>query len=50
MRPHQIDVDEDGTLYVANYDGGYVTKLVPKPDADPSKLIGRKLVLPAATN
>jgi peptidylamidoglycolate lyase len=50
MRPHQIDVDEDGTLYVANYDGGYVSKLVPKPDADPSKLIGRKLVLPAATN
>jgi DNA-binding beta-propeller fold protein YncE len=50
MRPHQFDVDENGTLYIANYDGGYVSKFVPKPDADPSKLIGQKLVLPAATN
>ena len=50
MRPHQIDVDENGVLYVANYDGGYVSKLVPKPDADPSKLIGRTLVSPTTTN
>ncbi len=43
MRPHQFDVDENGTLYIANYDGGYLSKFVPKPDADPSKLIGRLL-------
>ena len=36
MRPHQFDVDTDGTLYIANYDGRYVSKFVPKPDADVS--------------
>ena len=49
MRPHQFDVDQNGVLYIANYDGGYVSKFVPKPDADPSKLIGRPLVMPRRT-
>jgi peptidylamidoglycolate lyase len=44
-RPHQIDVDQDGALYVTSWDGGWVNKFVPKPGADPSKLVGRKLVL-----
>ena len=44
-RPHQIDVDEDGTLYLASYDGGWVNKFVPKQGADPSKLIGRPLIV-----
>jgi hypothetical protein len=26
-------------------DGGWLNKFVPKPDADPAKLIGRSLVL-----
>ena len=41
-RPHQMDVDQDGTLYIANYDGGWVNKFVPKPGADPSKLVGQQ--------
>ena len=44
-RPHQVAVDENGTLYLASYDGGWVNKFVPKPGADTSKLIGRPLVL-----
>jgi len=43
-RPHQFDVDEEGNLYVANYDSGDVAKFIPKPDADPSRLIGGLLV------
>ena len=44
-RPHQMAVDQDGNVYVANYDGGYVTKFTPKPGSDPDKLIGQPLVL-----
>ena len=43
-RPHQIDVDEEGNLYIASWDGGWMDKFIPKPHADPSKLVGRKLV------
>ena len=44
-------MDEDGTLYVASHDGGWVNKFVPKPGADPARLVGQPLVLsePAAT-
>jgi sugar lactone lactonase YvrE len=45
-RPHQMTVDQEGNLYVANYDGGYVTKYVPKPGADPNRLVGGPLMLP----
>jgi hypothetical protein len=44
-QPHQFTVDPAGNVYVANYFGGYVTKLTPKPGADPGKLIGQGLVL-----
>ena len=44
-RPHQLDVDEEGNVYVASWDGGWVDKFTPRPDADPEKLIGRPLVL-----
>ncbi len=44
-RPHQIDVDQDGNVYVASWDGGWLSKFVPKPGADPIKLVGRGLVL-----
>jgi sugar lactone lactonase YvrE len=44
-RPHQIDVDQEGNLYVASWDGGWVNKFVPKPGADPARLVGRSLVL-----
>ena len=45
-RPHQIDVDQEGNVYIASWDGGWVTKHVPKRDADPRKLVGQKLVIP----
>lgn len=44
-RPHQLDRDQDGNIYIANYDGGWVNKFVPKPGADPRKLIGRPVRL-----
>ncbi len=44
-RPHQMDVDQEGNLYVASWDGGWMTKFVPKPGADPDKLVGKPLVL-----
>jgi sugar lactone lactonase YvrE len=44
-RPHQLDVDQDGNVYIASWDGGWMNKFVPKLGADPSKLIGRPLVL-----
>ena len=43
--PHQLDMDEDGNLYIASYSGGWVDKFVPKPGADPSKLLGGRLLL-----
>jgi hypothetical protein len=43
--PHQLDVDQDGTLYIASYSGGWVDKFVPKAGADPSKLVGKRLLL-----
>jgi peptidylamidoglycolate lyase len=45
-RPHQLDVDQEGNVYIASWDGGWANKYVPTPNADPSKLIGRPLVLP----
>ncbi|MBH16560.1 MAG: hypothetical protein CME30_04665 [Gemmatimonadetes bacterium] len=44
-RPHQIDVDQQGNLYIASWDGGWMDKYVPKPNADQSKLIGKPLLL-----
>ena len=44
-RPHQIDVDGNGAVYIASWDGGWINKFVPKPGADPSKLVGRQLIL-----
>ncbi len=44
-RPHQLDVDQEGNVYIASWDGGWMNKFVPKPDADPDKLVGRGLVL-----
>jgi DNA-binding beta-propeller fold protein YncE len=44
-RPHQVDVDQEGNVYVASWDGGWLTKYTPRPGADASKLVGRGLVL-----
>jgi peptidylamidoglycolate lyase len=43
--PHQMDMDEEGNLYIASYNGGWVDKFVPKPGADPKKLVGKRLLL-----
>ncbi len=47
-----MTVDQDGNVYIANYDagralgqpGGYVTKFTPMPGADPNMLVGGPLV------
>jgi len=44
-RPHQLDVDQEGNVYVASWDGGWMNKFVPRPGADPGHLVGRPLVL-----
>ncbi len=44
-RPHQLDVDEEGNVYVASWSGGWLNKFVRKPGAEPSTLMGRGLVL-----
>jgi hypothetical protein len=44
-RPHQMDVDSQGNVYVASWDGGWVTKYTPKPGADPERLVGQPLKL-----
>jgi hypothetical protein len=38
-RPHGMDVDREGNVYVANFDGDVITKYTPRPDADRSKLV-----------
>jgi peptidylamidoglycolate lyase len=43
--PHQMDMDENGTLYLASYNGGWVNKFVPKPNADPNRILGPRLRL-----
>jgi sugar lactone lactonase YvrE len=41
-----MTVDQEGNLYVANYDGGYVTRYAPRPGADANRLIGQPLLIP----
>ena len=41
--PHQMAVDSEGNLYIAQFGGPWIDKYVPKPDADPSRLIGQPL-------
>ena len=41
--PHQMSVDSEGNLYVAQFGGPWIDKYVPKPGADPSRLIGQPI-------
>ena len=43
--PHQMDMDDDGNVYIASYSGGWINKFTPKPDADPDRLLGPRLLL-----
>jgi hypothetical protein len=44
--PHQVTVDQDRNLYVAEVFNGRVQKFRPKPNADPAKLVGADLRYP----
>ncbi|MSO57188.1 MAG: hypothetical protein EXQ55_09770 [Acidobacteria bacterium] len=39
--PHQLSVDQEGNLYVAEYQGRRVSKFTPKKNADKSKIMQR---------
>jgi len=39
--PHSFSVDPEGNLYIANGSNHRVEKYVPKPNADPSRLVGQ---------
>lgn len=43
--PHQMHVDSEGNVYVAQFGGPWIDKYVPKQGADPSRLIGQPLLL-----
>lgn len=44
--PHQMDMDSDGNLYVAQFSGPWLDKYVPRPDAGPERLIGQMVRIP----
>jgi peptidylamidoglycolate lyase len=46
--PHQISVDQEGNLYIAQVANGYTAKWVPLKGADPAKLVGKPLGFPWA--
>ena len=39
--PHQISVDQEGNLYIAQVSSGYTAKWQPMRGADPAKLVGK---------
>ena len=39
--PHQISVDQEGNVYIAQVSNGYTTKWRPMRGADPAKLVGK---------
>ena len=41
-RAHGFDVDQEGNVYIANFDGASISKFTPRPGADPSRLISRR--------
>jgi DNA-binding beta-propeller fold protein YncE len=41
--PHQFSVDQDGNLYVAEVFNGRIQKFVPRPGADPAKMVGQEV-------
>jgi DNA-binding beta-propeller fold protein YncE len=48
--PHQISVDQEGNLYVAEVFNGRIQKFRPKPGADKSKMVGQELRYQAKSN
>jgi hypothetical protein len=44
---HNWDVDESGNIYAADFANNRIQKLVPKKNADSTRLIGQQFYLPA---
>jgi len=44
--PHQITADSDGNLYLSEVFGGRTQKYRPKPNADPTKLVWGRALMP----
>ena len=43
--PHQMTVDQEGNLFVAEVQNGRIQKFRPKKNADPAKVIGQEVRL-----
>jgi DNA-binding beta-propeller fold protein YncE len=41
--PHSLTTDQNGNLYIAEVFAGRVQKFIPRPGADPAKLVGQQL-------
>jgi hypothetical protein len=41
--PHSLTTDQDGNLYIAEVFAGRIQKFIPRPGADPAKLVGQQL-------
>lgn len=46
--PHQLSVDQDGNLYIAEVHNGRAQKFRPKEGADPTKRVGHPVRLPTS--
>jgi hypothetical protein len=44
--PHQMDIDQEGNIYIAEFSGPWLDKWTPKAGADPSRLIGQPVRIP----
>ena len=45
--PHQMSVDQEGNLYVAEVQNGRIQKFTPRANADPAKVVGQETRLAA---
>jgi hypothetical protein len=45
-----MSVDQDLNFYVAEVQNGRIQKFVPKPNADPAKVIGQEVRGPASSD
>jgi sugar lactone lactonase YvrE len=43
--PHGISVDGEGNLYIPDYNNNRTLKFVPRPGADPARMVGQPLLL-----
>lgn len=46
LEAHSITVDQEGALFATDNQHGRTQKLVPRPDADPARLVGQPYVRP----